>query len=276
MPEYRWDAVMKYLSGDVTESSDNELGGWSEGVYWSDASAATRASFKRLARARAGLLPAFSRVIGIRVTQVSPAGGSALEKVNYPGLGGAANASDTPWNGIALSVTGSGVANTSRRVLAAMPDGVLTRGEFKPDPLFFGRLMTYLNELGGWHFKGHDLTLPKIQIKTISEAGAVETNSDIALVVRDEVKLFKVQLANGDLLSGRYKVSAATDFRHFTLRNWADGAATLGEVQKWVTIFPTIVVPQPPVVKAARRPIGRPSGGYRARRSRRRVRRPTA
>lgn len=276
MPVYRFDAVMDYLSGDVTGLSDNDKGGWSEGVYWDDVANSTIAAFRRLCQARAAILPAFSKVKGIRITQVDPKGGSSLERVNYPGLAGDANASDTPWNGIAFTCRGAGVANTSRRVLAAMPDKVLIRGEFKPEPLFFDRFVAYLIQLNGWKFKGHDLTQAKVDVKTISEAGVVELNSDLALVQGDEVKLFKVKLEDGSLLSGRFKVQATSTLRIFTLRNWTSGAATLGQVQKWVNIYPALVRPQPPVVKPARRPIGRPSGGYRARRSRRRVKRPTA
>jgi hypothetical protein len=271
MAAYKLQMIFRGATGTSSTSAGKRGASWSEEVVWDNIDATTRASFTRLCRARAPLLGTGWSIVGQRFQQIDPQGRAQTVAANFPG-GQVLTLSATgqPTDAIKFSVRGTGVNNVSRRKLACIPDGQISDGEFNPEPTYLISLRNYLAELNGWKFRGADLTVPKQQVKTISALGIVETNTDLAVVTGDRVRLYGVHLEDGTFHSGTYIVASATSVRIFTLRNWTRGVAEQGQARKYVPIYPIIGGATTATFEACIRKVGRPSGGFRGRASKRR------
>ena len=270
MAAFKISMIIKYLGGDVTGTSENRVGGWSEGVYWSTWDDGVRRSFLRLLESRAALLPTFSAVTGYRVQQVDPIGPASSVKLFRPGPNLADWASDIPQMGLLFSCPGEGVTNVLRHRMAGIPDRQITRGEFVPTPAFVDTFSRYLVQLRGWKFRGADLTKPLLNVSTIDADGNVVMLEDLLVVAGNLVTIRKAIDANKRQVTGTFKVASATDSKHLKLMKWTAGACTGGRARQYMPIYPVIVIPSPTQPSTIVRKIGRPSNPYVGRRSRRR------
>jgi hypothetical protein len=272
MPAFKWTMVFNYLSGEGDGTWLNLKGGWTESVYWNTMTATTLNQFKTLCVARAAMLPLRCYISGIRVQQVDPSGSAQTFPVNYPGGGGgAAYVADIPQMALLLRVRGAGVANVRSMRLAGIPDGQVTAGEYRPTVGFTVVTAAFLAQLSGWLFRGTDLTVTPANIATIDALGTYVLQQDLILSVGQRVKVHGTMDANKDTFGGTFKVGTYTDSKHGVLNNWTFGATVLGTMKPYTIIYPTIIADSTSISRVVPRKIGRPSLGYRGRRSKRRV-----
>ncbi len=266
---YKLSFVFQNISGVAGGAAQQRTGSWSESVYSGDPLNSVINSFRRFASARAGLLPFSAAIVGFRSQQVNPVGGVQTQAVSYPGT---LFATDVPQMALLFSVRANGVSNVRRMKIACIPDSVIVLGEYAPPAgsQFPPALAAYFRELQGWQMAGRDLTSVAKQLKTISSAGAYTTGEDFVAPVNSQVKVLSAINANGDKVSGRFEVGDGAALRAGTLRKWPFGDCTNGKIVNYVPIFPIMTTTPAPTVLAAQRKIGRPSLGYRGRRSKRR------
>lgn len=267
MAAFRLSMIFRCLTGPAALGPGNRSGSWSESVYWSDLSDSTRRAFNALCLARANLLGQGCVIVGQRFQPVDPPGAAQTRAVNYPAPVTTDTLRDQPNSAVRISVRGSGVANVARRRLAGVPDPQISNGEFNPTGLYRASLTIFLRGLNGWQFRGADLTVQKVQVKTIDATGLVETVTDLPVVTGNVVRLYKVDLGGGKFKSGSFVVQEALTVRTFRLRGWTAGAATQGQVRKYSPIYPVITGADESNVEATVRKIGRPFASFRGRRS---------
>lgn len=272
MPAFKWTMRFKYLSGSSTAGAKNIPGGWTESVYWTDASDGARRGFLRLAQKRAAFLPNFCAITGIRVQQVDPSAAAALQRVQLPGQSIAAYSQDVPQVAALLSIPASGRTNVRRYRAAALPDDWVLRGEFTPGAAFVDFMLPWIRELNGWLMRGADLTKPKIPIKTIGADGTYELAQDLVILPTATVTVYNAVDAAGKKHTAKFKLNAVTNSKQGQLRGWTFGACTLGDMREYAPVYPpmdtsTVTLESVDVVI---RKIGRPFVKYVGRRSRRR------
>lgn len=269
---YKYTMIFNYLSGSGNPGDLNLKGGFSESVYRPTATDADLNAFKALARIRARMLPLRAYISGLRRQRVDPSGPGNTVSVNYPGGAGGGNwASDIPQMALLLRVNGVDVTNVRSMRLRAIPDDMVTLGEFKPEPLFRTFLLAYLTALGGWRFRGSDLTQPEIALTSIAADGTYTAAADITPTVNGYVKIKNTVSDDGFDYNGRYKVRSVTSNRVGRLFKWNGGDVLQGTISLVVPVYPVIAGNADSISRMVAAKVGRPSLGYRGRRSRRRV-----
>lgn len=267
---FKYTMLFNYLSGGGVSGALALKGGWSESVYWSTGTAV--ASFKTLMARRALLLPSLTYISGGRIQQVDPSGSAQTFSVNYPGGGiPTASSADIPQMALLLRARATGVPNVRSMRLAAIPDSQIVFGEFSPVAPYKVAIEGYLARLSTWLMRGTDLSTPKINLESIDATGVYTTQSDLVAPVGQVVLVQGAKDAAGKVYSGKFKVGVATSLRSGKLNGWKGVAVTLGTIRLINPIFPQIIATFEDISRVVPRKIGRPSLGYRGRRSRRRV-----
>ena len=271
MAAYRYTMIFQYLSGPSSGPALNLKGGWSESVYWSSFGASQQNAFQQLAQARAALLPARSFVSGLRYQRVDPTGSAQTQSVNYPG-GNTANAvnSDIPQMALLLRVGASGYSNIRSMRIAALPDTMVQFGEFVPtaDPAWSAAFVGYTQLLSTWAFRAQDLTQPITPLLSITSAGVCNTNGIVTYALGQKLKIKRALDTFNSPKGGFVTVTVPSTGSMFTVTGWTHGSCLGGVVQPYVPIYPTIVASPASISRVVVRKIGRPSLGYRGRRSR--------
>lgn len=239
MAAYKWTMRMKYISGSALPGYLNKAGSFTESVYWSSASEGARNAFLNLARARAGFMPNYTAVTGIRVQQVDPSGPGQLQRVFIPGQSSAAFAQDIPQMAFLFSFPSS-LTNVRKYLACAIPDTYVKRGEPSLDDTDKGLIRRWLRELNSWLSRGMDLTKPKIPIKTIDATGAYTLSADLVMAPLSVVKVYSTQPLTGEPVTGSFVVETVTDSKHGVLRDWKAGACTLGSMRQFSIVYPVI------------------------------------
>jgi len=272
MAVFKLSMIIDYVSGGAGPAWFKIPGGFSESVYYGDISTSTINSFKDLIAARCFLLPTGAKITGYRLQAVDPRGSSSLRKIAGAGPTGENYNSDIPQMALLLSVPASGLANTSRRRIAAIPDRMIRFGEYDPTTAFRASMTFYLRALNGWWMRGHDLTQTIANITTVAADGTVTITAGVGYAINDVISIRSTQRPDGTRVSGQFKVAVATSPTVFQLKGWKAGACVLGTCQKIVSIFPpmaTASVDQDAFTVVTRK-IGRPLRKYVGRRSKRR------
>lgn len=272
MSAFKLSMRFRYLSGDTNASSRNIPGGWTESVYWDNASDSTKASFLTLAQKRAAFLPNFTAITGLRYQQVDPTAPSSLQRVNIPGQAVVGFIQDVPQVAMYLSIPARDRTNVRKYFAAALPDNVVIRGEFRPGGAWATFFKPFVDELNGWKFRGQDLTIPRVDIKTIDATGAYVLNTPQTVANGDVVTVYSTVDGNGKKITGKFKLATVTDTTHGVLLNWTAGACTKGQFRKYTVVYPVLNTTgiSPDNVEISIRRIGRPPVRYVGRRSRRR------
>lgn len=270
MAATKFSMVFRYLSGSDTSPVPQDAAGWTESVYETSLSTANRSAFNALCIARARLLPQGTFIIGQRFQQVDPVGSAQTAVVNYPGGVGENFRADIPQMALLLRLRSSGVNNVRSYHVCAIPDAQVSLGQYRPVDTFRVLMGLFLDQLNGWKFRGADLAQAKAPVLSVTALGVVTFGSDLVLAVNDQLKILNAIDTNGNRVGGIFRVNAATSLRSVTLGNWKGGVTTEGTGQKYIPIYPTIVGARESISRIVTRKVGRPSGGYRGRRSRRR------
>jgi hypothetical protein len=269
MAMYRYTAIFSYVSGATIGGYLNLKGGWTESVYWNSITALANTNFQNLLIARAGLLPNGAFISGYRIQQVDPsaAGQSYPANIGPPGGTNAPN-QDIPQMALLLRVRSNSTNNVRSMRLAAMPDNQVSFGEYRPTAAYQIAMTAYLAQLYGWLMRVQDLAQPVYRIATIDAAGNVLMVDPIMAVATGQV--FKVKRTIdpfNNQKGGKFIVKSVTNPSSFSLYNWPYGACVIGTMQPFVIAYPSMNATNSSIVRAVVRKIGRPSLGYRGRKS---------
>lgn len=255
-------------------STETRVAGWSESLYLS-ATNVTVSTPQVLAflNRRSLLLPDNSRITGVRIADVSAVGKAQLFAVNYPGPGGR----PTDYPSIALLCTaGTSAGNNVRRfTIRSIPDDQVTFGEFTPDAGYLANLTNFFNiGLNGWSFKALDLSTANLPIVDITTGGLLTSTALYpGIAVGDEIRIYKT--VPGATFQKTSLNATVLNFLPLTnqiqLLNWKLGACEGGSYRKLTYFYPPIDVTTVVASRIVTRKVGRPSIGFRGRRSKRRV-----
>jgi len=270
------------LKFNVTTTPENRRdasphsGSWSEG-YWAPDEYATDGSVVNdIANRRAGFLPAQASVIGWRVQQYTISqnkllpGGSQTFKKRFPGI---ANFSlDAPQVSLQYSASVVARSNTIRFTTRCIPDDNVVGGELSAGTLLFARLNAYRLALVTGAVGGivRDLSQPSVRVLRIQAGGLVILAAGSGLVADDYMRLNRVRDAQGNPVSGAFRVSSI-NFPVYTVLG-LDPTLTAGEggtARKDLVVFAAFSSINNDRVVV--RKIGAPFERYRGRRSRRRA-----
>lgn len=221
--------------------------------------------------ARAALLPSSAGIVGLRIQQVDTPGPSQSFPANFPGSSGLKG--DAPQQALLLRAVGLGPNPAVRRfTIRGIPDDMLIEGEFNPSAAYLASLNTYISSLASWAFRSKVAILLPVKLINITNAGVGNTEIPQAITQANMmIRVRKTKDSGGNLRSGRFQVTAVGPGNLFTLFNWPYGATTGGQILADSNVsYPLVDVANSSWVRSTQRKVGRPSGQYRGRRSRRR------
>lgn len=272
MAYYKCSLVLSVVTTPTqAQVSSPHAGGWSE-QFWRNGDALTLQQAQLIAQARANMLPRQCQVIGMRqqlyqiVGNILRPGGSAIYTIVRPG---ASNWNvDVPQACLNLVLTAAGSANKGRYTLRGLPDDVVENGEFAPDNAFTLRLTQWRQLLAsnGIGFIARDLAAVTTDVLGSATVNVV-VRSTAGLAANDYVRFLKVHNLAGESVEGSFQVGAIVDGTQFTtIPALAETLAQGGKVRKDLLVF--LATSEVGVGRVGVRKIGRPSSGYRGRRSR--------
>jgi hypothetical protein len=260
-------------------ATQRRIGGWTETYYWptqnlNDA----KTAFRSLCQLRAGLLPRGALVKGQRYQFVNPVGASVSEAFNYPGT--ASLDQDVPQIALHFRIPAQAAQNVRSLDLRGVPDARVVGGEYSGTQNYDGALSRLLRALPAWQFYGRDLSQPTFPIYSIDPTGAAIIQAAFPYVVGDMVRVLRSLDSTGDFQGGLFRVASTTLPFGLTLQGWTGGACKGGKIRKDGHVFVNFsdinqgadtgfgsVVSFPTPIAIIKK-VGRPSGGYRGRRSR--------
>lgn len=249
-------------------------GGWSE-TFWTDLDGdALLARLAVLAGRRALLLGASASITGYRIQQytiarnILIAGGSSAGGLRLPGFSAAVT--DMPQVALEYKCSAAGKNNSSRKTLRGIIDSQIVGGEYQPTTVYRGAVTRFFTELtsGVWSFPGRDLSNPSMRILGITNLGVITVDGVVGIALGDYVRLLRVRDNTGFPVEGSFEVTAAT-LTTITVRDWKGATVgASGRLRKDNVVMCTISAASP--TRSVVRKIGRPTEGYRGRRSKRR------
>lgn len=269
MPTYKLSMIFNVVTAEPGDAAQQRSGGWSESVYDTVLTPNSLAQFREFCLARAALLPGSARIVAIRTQPVDPSGSAQLTSVNFPGNAALNFQTDLPQVALYFNAASAAADHTRKMKLACVPDSQMVRGEFAPTPPYRAALTNYFAKLDGWSMRIRIKDNPRWDIIGIDATGVFSTvqvntfaNGDLATVYSTVAAL------GGFKRSGNFRVTVDAESVQ-RLVNWPYGACAKGKIQK--AEYTTAVIrtaANNPAVRAAVRKIGRPTTGFRGRRSR--------
>jgi hypothetical protein len=256
-------------------------GGWSESWWQTNNYNFTIANLQAIAQVRAGCLPKQASIIGFRQALYVISGnkllpnGASVTRVNVPG--NAAYTTDLPQCSLELSGQANGAINSNRFRMGCLPDEQISFGEYQPTVPYGGSVATFLNMLstgqtlgnnvGTFGFPGRDLTQPSVRVVSLTAGGVLTTSAPLAVVNNvTYIRLHRVYDVLGNPVKGSYLASniAANQYQlQGTPGQTVSKPSGTARVDAVVVFNYASVTISRAVVKK----IGRPSQGYRGRRS---------
>jgi hypothetical protein len=278
---YRVTALFQVTTDPVDRSVANpHTGGWSESWWTTLTGAPLRTAMSQLFRYRSALLPAGASIVGSRrgtftITgnKLVPGPSLSAEEI-WPGV--AAYPTGQPQD--ALQIKGYGSAtNRNSFFLRAMPYQFIVGGEYAPSRGFSTALTAFLNFLGSgqWGFVGRDLSQQSqrvVQITPTTDVPLGQSHVFIAAALAGAaagtyVRFSRVYDSTGKPITGAYinfLAPAGTQLTVFGLGQRAVLAPS-GTVRTDLLIYTPYTSLN--YNRAGVKKVGRPSEGYRGRRS---------
>lgn len=244
------------------------IAGWSESWYSDGSIADTRRSMTELCRTRAGLLPGSAVIVGQRYQVIN--GPSSSTAIRFPGA--AARSNDVPQAALLCTATVGARPNVRRFSLRGFPDVWIEEGELKPAAPFPAKWEEFEGALGAgpWGFVMRDLTIAAVRVASVN-AGALVLQADLVANVFDYIRLNDIYDQFRVLRSGLYQITAKTDNKNYTIRDWPAGSIVTGNgfARKEEIIFDGVNL-NIEYSRIVVRKVGRPFEQYRGRGAKRR------
>lgn len=225
-----------------------------------------------ICQARAALLPEGGVLKGIRIYEATGGRGQffPVSFGNNPSW-----TCDQPQNALLLATSAAGATTVRRFDIRSMPDGQIVSGEYTPDTQFATALRLYTESLVNTSVRGRVVTAP-IDVFNVSAAGLVTARSMPAAPPYSPnaiVTISRTKDSDGILRSGEFVIATtgvpATNA--FTVRDWPYGRTEGGTIKIITSQFFTVSSYDTKVERTIVHKIGRPFGGYRGRRSKKRA-----
>lgn len=251
-------------------------GGWTESLWTDFNFPIWNTPLSNLMTARQAMLPFTASITGYRAAQYDiqknkliPRGAFSVTSFR---TGNSLWKTDLPQAALQIKMYNANQPNTSSPWLRGMPDDVLIGGEYSGNVIFTPMLTNYINQLigGAWGFMGRDLSQETVRVNAM--AGATLTAAEVipGVAVGDYIRLNRVYDSIRRPVVGAFQVTAI-NAKVYTL-DPAPGATVTepsGLVRKDLLRFLSIGSSR--LHRAGIKKVGRPSQGYRGRRSRKRV-----
>lgn len=270
----RMTALFTLTTTPVNRGTANpHTGGWSESWWTTQSGPARDASFVQLLTLRARLLPGSATIIGSRRAEFTIAGnrlfpGPTHSAENfYPG--NAAFATDLPQASLQLKGDAATGPNRNSWYLRGIPDEFIDGGEFAPSRAFTTALTAFMNFLktGLWGFVGRDLLQPRVRVLSLA-GGILQTDGAIPGAAQGSfIRFSRVYDTNGNPIIGTF-VTTNVAVNLYTMlgltgRTVLDPSGTARLDTLSYSAYSNVNFN-----RAGTRRVGRPSEGYRGRRSR--------
>jgi hypothetical protein len=248
-------------------------GGWSESMWW-DYNNAPTVTGPAWAQKRATLLPRTCRIVGMRLQQFTLVDGQFVAGATSAlGIGVSGNSywdPDLPQVSLSLKASSAGAGNVRRFNLRGVPDAQMSGGEYQPATTYKTLMTQFLDLMTsqGWSFPGKNLANASLPIIGI-DAGVLKVLNAAGLQAGNWLRFLKVRDITGKLISGRWQILSIAG-NSITLAGFDPTIAVghVGKVRK--EEYSLKVITDIQIGRAAVKKIGRPSEGYRGRRSKRR------
>lgn len=262
---------------DPTQAAPHS-GGWSESFYVGGNAFNDVSIFKKWATQRALLLSGLASVIGYRQQLYTLSGNKLLPGGSGGGVfffpGNYAGDLNAPQDSLQLNFVVTSQPNSIRHRIAAVPDTIISGGEYNGDTTYQGYLSQYFNVVVSLGFGAvtRDLTKPDATVRSIT-GGVITTNTSTGAALNQYIRLRRVKDNLGHPVEGTFLVAAIV--------NNADGSVAYTVINP-----PTQTVSNPngtarldvlvfnsfssgSVGRLVVRKVGRPFAAYRGRRSKR-------
>lgn len=260
---------------DLTFSQPHTAG-WTESFYTTLNPSGYNTPWNLTLNRRARLLPNQASILGFRTQQFTLTGnklipgGATSGKYLYPG--NPVLTTDLPQVALELSFTGAGVPNTSRPVLRGIPDIIMQGGEYTPFPAFSAALTQYIASLVGTNFGfvGRDLSQQAIKVQSIV-GNVLTTQGPIpGWAVNDYIRLFRVTNLVKVPVKGSFTSTVGAGANQYVLHGYTGGdCGASGTVRRDLIAYFNYGAGT--FGRALVKKVGRPSQGYRGRRSKSRA-----
>jgi hypothetical protein len=250
---------------------DRRIGGWSESWYSIGSLSLAQSNLNGpggLCQTRAAMLPIGATIVGQRLQLVDPkpVGPTITTAKNFPGSSGLK--ADTPQQALLMNCPGSGVSNVKHAVLRGIPDPVIIEGEYSPTVAYFTAVVNFMKSLSQFSFRGRDLTLPSLDIISITALGLIQFAAAVPFNPLDRIRIKLVTPAVGqNRVGGVFVASGIPTATTVQLLAWPFGAGTGGFARKDATVYPIVDLPGTEVERVIVRKVGRPFTQYRGRAS---------
>lgn len=265
-------------SGTTSEPSLNYVttprtGGWTESLWYANLSLqdvliilkGTRASgLPSVLPARARVLNSNARILGVRMYEVGN-GRGAFYPAAYTG---GSSAGDQPSVALLCASAPSGTVSTRRFTIRGVPDTMVTDGEFAPVSTYTQALKSYFDSLTRSSIRGRT-SGPSIDVFSITTAGLVTARTPMTFVVGNILQVRMTLDSNGKKVSGEFSVAEiGPQQNQLRLAAWTAGATKGGKIGTTTAAWFNLVAGETSAVRITNKKIGRPSAGYRGRKSR--------
>jgi hypothetical protein len=285
MPLYKLANIFQ-LTTDATVPAFgvDRTGGWSESFWVNGDPTVFLPLLPSVQTARARLLPAQANIVGTRSqlytisqNKLLP-GGSASGTVNVPG--NTAYPCDIPQMNYELPVAGSGVPNRSRLNIHAIPDQFVTTGEFSPSRTYGSQIQGYINALrqngfaAGW--VGRNLGNGAVRVISYkppagANPGVLTTDNPIPGFANGNfIRFHRVYDDNNNPVKGSFSASSIGG-NQYNLGTGPDQTVT--QPSGTIRLDQLVFIPYGDFStgEITTRKVGKPSKGFRGRRSKSRV-----
>jgi hypothetical protein len=248
-------------------------GGWTESVWASVDTSQVQRAFDLLLTRRRTILPPQASIVGYRVQNYTIAGNKLIPGGARSGSlqnpGNSALACDLPQVSLDIKLFNPSRVAGSRYVIRGMPDTCMINGEYQPTSSFAGLVTQFANQFtnGIWIIIGRDRTQPAQRVVGLNGA-SVDVDALIPGVgAEDFIRFLRVYDDSGNPVKGVFRVTAAPVGLRYVVAPAPNRLLTgaSGLVRK--DAIGIAAITEWEVSRARVKKIGRPSQGYRGRRS---------
>jgi hypothetical protein len=258
--------LFKATTAPTTAVETPRTGGWSEQYIFSGSFSDAANATNSLAAARAKLLPNNTAVVGQRMQQISPAGGSQTFRKIFPGAAGLAQ--DIPQMALNYNLRASNGLNVLRRQIRGLPDARVVNGAYQGSRDYDNAIILWDVQLDNYVFIAIDKSQPKIPVVNVQLDGTFTLMEDMTFAVGDRLQAYRMVDNFKQAVKGLYPVKTRTDARHGVLDNWtAVAVVTKGFLRKYIRGPIPISGSEPALGGVTTHKVGRPFDQYVGRRS---------